>query len=148
MQRRLAVRGIVVHDGKLLCLRLKPYRHADANTYWCTPGGGLDDGEALVPALEREMLKETGIPAKVGRLLYVQQFTHKNQEQMEFFFHIENAADYLAMDLSKTTHGADEIEEFGFFDPAKTDVLPLFLQTESFKKLDSVATKFFDYLNT
>lgn len=39
-----------MHDGKLLCVRLKPYKdHLKRdNSYWCLPGGGLDKGEALI----------------------------------------------------------------------------------------------------
>jgi 8-oxo-dGTP pyrophosphatase MutT (NUDIX family) len=146
MQRRVAVRGIVILNGKILCVRLKPYRHADASTYFCTPGGGIDEGEALVPALEREMLEETGVPAKVGRLLYIQQYTYKDIEQMEFFFQIENAKDYINIDLAKTTHGIEEIEEIGFIDPATENVLPKFLTTESFDEASLATPKVFNYL--
>jgi len=146
MDRRIAVRGIIIDDGKLLCLRLKPYRHKDASTYWCTPGGGVDVGEALVPALEREIHEELGIHPVVGNLLYVQQFIHKDIEQMEFFFLITNGEDYLHVDLAATTHGKDEIEEVSFLNPAGEHVLPEFLQSEKFDNLENQATKFFNYL--
>lgn len=110
MQRRVAVRGIVILDGKILCARLKPYRHADASTYWCTPGGGVEEGDALIPTLEREMIEETGIPPKIGRLLYIQQYVFKGQEQLEFFFKIDNPKDYLNIDLSKTTHDRTDFD--------------------------------------
>jgi len=146
MQRRIAVRGIVILDGKLLCMRLKPYRHADAGTYWSTPGGGVDNGQALVPALEREMIEETGIHPKVGRLLFIQQYASKNEEQLEFFFQIDNPKDYLNIDLSKTSHGQTEIEEYGFIDPSTKRVLPDFLQTTNFDEASLSATRIFNYL--
>lgn len=146
MQRRIAVRGIIILDGKLFCVRLKPYRHADASTYWCVPGGGVDDGQALIPALEREMIEETGVAAKVGRLLYIQQFSHKGQEQMEFFFQIDNPKDYLHIDLSKTTHGEEEIAEYGFIDPAAMRVLPEFLTTAKFDEASLATPQIFNYL--
>lgn len=132
MTRRVTVRGIVLHEGKLLCVRLKPYKdHLKRdNSYWCLPGGGLDEGEALIAGVEREMLEETGIKPAVGNLLYVQQFTHGDKDYLEFFFHITNGEDYLHIDLSNTTHGMEEIEEIGFIDPATMHVLPEFLKTE------------------
>jgi 8-oxo-dGTP diphosphatase len=132
MTRRVTVRGIVLHDHKLLSVRLKPYKdHLKRdNSYWCLPGGGLDEGEALVAGVEREMFEETGIHPVVGNLLYVQQFTHGDKEYLEFFFHITNSEDYLHIDLAKTTHGLEEIEEIGFIDPATTHLLPEFLKTE------------------
>ncbi len=147
MNRRVAVRGIVVHNSKLLCFQLGAYDGKPAVDFWSVPGGGVDPGEGLIPALEREMIEETGIAARVGRLLYVQQFKWHGQEQMEFFFLIENAADYLAIDLSKTSHGQKEIAKLGFIDAAKETVLPEFLSRESFAELDQiVAPKIFNYL--
>ncbi len=146
MQRRVAVRGIIILDGKIFCVRLKPYRHKEASTYWCTPGGGVDDGQALIPALEREMIEELGVPAKVGRLLYVQQFTFKDQEQMEFFFQIDNPRDYLKIDLSKTTHGEQEIAEYGFIDPSSKNVLPDFLKSAAFDEKTLSTPQLFNYL--
>lgn len=100
-------------------------------------GGGLDEGEALIDGIEREMLEETGIKPVVGSLLYIQQFTHGEKDYLEFFFHITNNEDYLNIDLSKSTHGLEEIEEIGFIDPTGTKILPEFLATEP---LEEVAT--------
>jgi ADP-ribose pyrophosphatase YjhB (NUDIX family) len=132
MIRRVTVRGIVLHENKLLCVRLKPYKEhlKRDNSYWCLPGGGLDEGEALVAGIEREMIEETGIRPVIGNLLYVQQFLHGDKDYLEFFFHITNDEDYLDVDLSKTTHGLEEIEEIGFIDPAAEHILPEFLKTE------------------
>lgn len=137
MTRRVTVRGIVLHEGKLLCVKLKPYKdHLKRdNSYWCLPEGGLDEGEALTDSIIREMLEETGIMPVVGSLLYVQQFTHGDKDYLEFFFHITNGEDYLNIDLSKSTHGLEEIEEIGFVDTAVTKILPEFLTTEPLEEI-------------
>lgn len=131
--RRLATRGIIFKDGKLLCQRLKPGRDGKMRDYWCTPGGGLDPNEALVDGLHRELIEETGIAPKIGRLLFIQQFsdTQKGEllEQIEFFFLIENPEDYETIDLATTTHGELEIEDVAFIDPQTHVILPAFLQT-------------------
>jgi len=126
-QRRIAVRGIIFNDGKLLSQQLKPDKGEDRD-YWCTPGGGLETNESLYEGLRRELIEETGIAPKIGRLLFVQQFHHGDQEQMEFFFHIENPQDYETIDLSSTSHGEIEIDTVDFIDPAKNNILPAFLQ--------------------
>lgn len=136
MIRRISVRGIVLHEGKLLCVRLKAYKEhlKRDNSYWCLPGGGLDEGEALIDGVKREMLEETGVEAQVGDLLYVQQFTHGEKDYLEFFFHITNTQDYLNIDLANSTHGEVEIEEIDFIDPKTVRVLPEFLATENLAK--------------
>src|SRR6266498_735769 len=141
MIRHVTVRGIVLHDGKLLCVRLKAYKDSlqkHGNDYWCLPGGGLDESETLVAGVEREMIEETGVKPIVGNLLYVQQFAQGEREFIEFFFHITNSGDYLHIDLSKTTHGEEEIEEIDFVDTATTHILPEFLSAE---KLEDVARR-------
>lgn len=137
MTRRVTVRGIVLHEGKLLCVKLKPYKEhlKRDNSYWCLPGGGLDEGEALTDGIIREMLEETGVMPVVGSLLYIQQFTHGDKDYLEFFFHITNSDDYLNIDLSKSTHGLEEIEEIGFVDTAVTKILPEFLTTEPLEEI-------------
>ena len=137
MVRRISVRGIVLHEGKILCVRLKAYKDhlKKDNSYWCLPGGGLDDGEALIDGVKREMLEETGVEAKVGDLLYVQQFTHGEKDYLEFFFHITNSQDYLNIDLANSTHGEAEIEEIEFINPSDKHILPEFLKTENITEL-------------
>jgi ADP-ribose pyrophosphatase YjhB (NUDIX family) len=132
MNRRVSVRAIVLHEGKLLSVRLKSGAAIESpmKLWWCLPGGGLDEGESLVAGLKREMLEETGIMPVVGNLLYVQQFADDKREYLEFFFHVVNTEDYLQVDLSKTTHGLAEIEEIDFIDVATTNILPGFLATE------------------
>ena len=121
------VRGIVVHDGKLLSFRLAP----PADTFWCLPGGRVEpNGEDLYQSMEREMVEETGIKPDIGKLLFVHQFFGNDDKiRIEFFFEIKNGADYLNIDLSKTTHGF-ELTETAFLEPATTDkrLLPAFLK--------------------
>lgn len=129
--RRVNVRGIIFRDNKLLSQQLQPDKNEKPRDYWCTPGGGVEDGESILQALNREMIEETGVSPKIGRLLFVQQFYEpaKNQEQLELFFHIENHGDYENIDLSKTTHGILETTNVEFVDPSNHNILPAFLQT-------------------
>ena len=127
--RRVATRGIIFKDGKLLCQQLKPGANGIVRDYWCTPGGGLDIGESLTDGLYREMIEETGIAPKIGKLLFVQQFSEDgSKEQMEFFFHIENSDDYETIDLATTSHGELEIEQMEFINRKAHTLLPAFLQ--------------------
>ncbi|GAC1502567.1 MAG: hypothetical protein NVS1B10_07380 [Candidatus Saccharimonadales bacterium] len=129
--RRVCVRGLIYKDGKLFGQKL----HNANGNWWCTPGGGVDPMESLHDALTREMIEETGIKPVIGRLILVQQFAtkgdanHGEDEQLEFFFLIDNADDYQNVDLDNTSHGTLEIAEFGFVDPLEKNMLPDILQT-------------------
>ena len=90
----------------------------------------MDEGEEIRKALVREFQEETGVTPVVGSLLYVQQFQHNDTEHLEFFFHIQNPHDFLSIDLSKTTHGAIEIESITYVDIDTTIILPKFLTQE------------------
>lgn len=129
--RRINTRGIIFKDGQILGQQLKPGQDGKMRDYWCTPGGGLDKGESLHEGLNREMIEETGIAPKIGKLLFIQQFfeASKDQEQIEFFFLIENPQDYKTIDLSRTSHGLIEIANVQFIDPGAHNLLPNFLQT-------------------
>jgi ADP-ribose pyrophosphatase YjhB (NUDIX family) len=139
INRRVNVRGIIFKDDKLLAQQLVPDSNGKERNYWCTPGGGMEEGESLCQGLTREMVEETGITPKIGKLLFIQQFRDNNgQEQLEFFFLIENTEGYKTIDLSKTSHGMLEIKTSSFIDPKNNNLLPAFLQTIDIK----------DYINS
>lgn len=137
MKRRVAVRGIALYKGKLLCTKLRPYDGVMVKPdvdWWCLPGGTVDEGETIPEALVREFEEETGILPKIGKLLYVHQFKTEKKEHLEFFFEIKNPTDYLSVDLTKTTHGVEEIEAIEFVDIKSTIILPDFLKHESLEE--------------
>lgn len=148
MRRRIAIRAIILDDGELLGVRLKPTEQAPNNgSFWCIPGGGLESGEGLLEGLKRELIEETGIEPEIGNLLYVQQFQDGQNEHLEFFFHVTNYGDYMAVDLTKTSHGAQEIQEIGFVDPKTTAILPAFLtERQLAEDAQKGMTHYFSYL--
>ncbi|MCA9343163.1 NUDIX hydrolase [Candidatus Saccharibacteria bacterium] len=150
MSRRIAVRAVVVHDDKLFCVRHKAYAGMAERTYWCAPGGGVDEGEELIQALEREIIEEVGIKPKVGNLLYIQQYTDQEngREQLEFFFHVTNTSDFLVVDAQEASHHDIEIEEFDFIGKNdKKKILPKFLLEEDTQAHinSNSPTKIFNY---
>ncbi len=129
--RRIAVRGIIVNDNKLLCVKLKPYAGVLQGDYWCLPGGTVDEGESLIHALKRELNEELATDGEIGSLLFINQFLLNDTDHLEFFFEIKNVQDFLELDLSKASHAAEEIAEVAFIDTSKNHILPSFLTEKS-----------------
>jgi ADP-ribose pyrophosphatase YjhB (NUDIX family) len=151
-ERRIAVRGIVYKNNKILAVQHKKPDGTPVD-FWATPGGGLDIGESLLDGLRREMIEETGITPKVGRLLFTQQFiwekhTSVLQEQMEFFFFIENPEDYINIELEKTSHGHVELASIEFVLPSKLHLMPVFLKTVDLEDhiMNGKPVKHFEYI--
>jgi 8-oxo-dGTP pyrophosphatase MutT (NUDIX family) len=145
MERRIAVRAVIIQDNKMLCVKLKAYRDSRPNEFWCTIGGGLDPGESLIEGLKREVIEEVGVVPEVGNLLFVQQYRNEKQESIEFFFHVTNTEDFMNIDLSKTTHGTKEIGEIEFIDPKTENILPRFLSEANLEDPTNQTTQVFNF---
>jgi ADP-ribose pyrophosphatase YjhB (NUDIX family) len=124
--RRVNVRGIIYKDGKLLVTKFRQKDDSESK-YWGTFGGGLDIGESFQAGLHREMIEETGIAPKIGKLLFIQQFNDGQKEHLELFFHIENTADYKEINLAETSHGILELTRYEYVDPKISFIMPAFL---------------------
>lgn len=102
---KVRVRGVITHRGRLLVVRHGPERN-----YYALPGGHLELGEDIKNCLKREVKEELGVVPKIGKLLYVHNFSQGGEQTIEFFFHILNGADFLKVDLSKSSHGSEIYE--------------------------------------
>jgi 8-oxo-dGTP diphosphatase len=82
---RLAVRAMVVEDGRLLLVNAYA---GGASDLWCAPGGGAEAGTGLKANLAREVLEETGLAVAVGDLALVNEFHNPDTafHQVELFF--------------------------------------------------------------
>lgn len=67
--QRTAAYARVLRDGALLLTRISAAGHHTG--HWTLPGGGVDHGEHPRDAVLREVYEETGLRARVGRLLDV-----------------------------------------------------------------------------
>ncbi|WP_043932962.1 NUDIX hydrolase [Bacillus sp. EB01] len=77
----VAVKGVIVHEGKVLIVQRSAYDEAGAGTWEC-PGGKLDFGEELESALQREIHEETGMAVSVEKLLYAATFKTNSTRQV------------------------------------------------------------------
>lgn len=81
---RLAVRGIVMREGRLLLVNAwKGKDHI-----WCAPGGGVEPHSSLPENLVREIHEETGLTVRVGAPCLVNEFHDPDHDfhQVDVYF--------------------------------------------------------------
>ena len=127
---RLRVNGLLVQDQALLMVQL--YSPVSRELVWTPPGGGVQFGESLSQALEREMLEETGIRVQTGALWYMHELRKNGFHAVEFYFRCEQVGGSLRLgsDPEHTPH--DQILRQTAFLPVRQidrpDVYPAVLR--------------------
>ena len=81
---RLAVRGILFHDDRLLLVNA----WAGRLDLFCAPGGGVDAHASLHDNLKREFIEETGLTVAVGETCLVNEFHDPTRDyhQVDVYF--------------------------------------------------------------
>ncbi|SHI53000.1 NUDIX domain-containing protein [Wenxinia saemankumensis] len=87
---RLAVRGLLLRDDRLLVVNAYPGR-ADL---WCAPGGGAEPHASLPDNLRREFHEETGLEVSVGAPCLVNEFHDPDGafHQVDLYFRVSLVA--------------------------------------------------------
>ena len=73
---RVSVKAVIIKDGKLLAMH---HRGSDGE-YYLLPGGGQQNSESLISAVQRECLEEAGIQISVGDVIFIRDYIEKNHE--------------------------------------------------------------------
>jgi 8-oxo-dGTP diphosphatase len=106
--------GLIVRDGKVLLIRRgkEPYKD-----HWSLPGGGVESGETLREAVEREVLEETGLEVDVGLVAgYREEILGPHEHYVIIAFHCAVTGGELC--------AGDDAVECAYLDPNElTDVL-------------------------
>lgn len=81
---RLAVRGIVMREGRLLLVNAWQGK----DHIWCAPGGGVEPHSSLPDNLAREIHEETGLTVRVGAPCLVNEFHDPDHDfhQVDVYF--------------------------------------------------------------
>lgn len=94
------LRAIIIHEGKLLVVK----HTGVAGNATALPGGKLEFGEDLKKGMERELIEELGVAPVLGRLMYVNNWTYGDEQNIEFFFEVTNSKEYFDAEVLKGSH--------------------------------------------
>lgn len=109
----VAVKGLILHQGKALIIKRSVYDPFGAGQYEC-PGGRLEFGEELEIALNREIMEETGLTVTVERLLYAASFVkNANRQVVVLTWLCKSQSDQVTLSSEHTEYvwaGKDEMK--------------------------------------
>jgi 8-oxo-dGTP pyrophosphatase MutT (NUDIX family) len=99
-------------------------RRAD-NGRWCLPGGRMEPGESAEEACAREVLEETGLQVKVGRLTGIYTTPHRIIEYAD-----GNRVQLVALSFEAEVTGgtmslSDETTEIAYFSLSEIETLDI-----------------------
>lgn len=88
---RVAVRGIILHEGRLLLVNA----YSGRTDLWCAPGGGVEPGQSLPDNLVREVHEETGLTVEPGPACLINEFHDPASgfHQIDLYFRCRLASD-------------------------------------------------------
>ena len=95
------------------------------NGRWCLPGGGMDPGESAVEACAREVLEETGLVVRVGRLVGVYTTPNLLMEYADGNRIQPVALNFEAEPIGGELTVSDETTEYGYFSPEEMQTIDL-----------------------
>ncbi|MBI1282132.1 MAG: NUDIX domain-containing protein [Anaerolineaceae bacterium] len=132
---KVDVRGVVIHNGKLLLVREKL-----DDGRWTLPGGWADVGESPSLAVEREIEEEAGYTARAIKLLAL--YDRNKHDHPPYIFHAYKV--FFRCELvDEVQHLIPnvETEETGWFAESELDALQLSVGRVTLKQLK----RFFEF---
>lgn len=116
MRHRISAGVLAMRDDKILLVR---HFRAGKHDFWAGPGGGVEGGEELWQAAEREAFEETGLRVKSQNLAYIDELVDSWGRIVKFWF----LAQYISGEIDVSANPAlrESITEAGWF---SRDALP------------------------
>jgi 8-oxo-dGTP diphosphatase len=127
-QHRISAGAIVIHEDKILLVR---YTDSLGKNFLAGPGGGVNNEESTNRAAVREVLEETGLEIRPGKILFVEDMLSRRHRITKIWF----LSSLIGGELAETQGAKDEgIIEAGWYTRDQLDhetVYPTPLLTHS-----------------
>ena len=106
----LAVGGVVIQNHRILLVKRG---QEPSKNLWTIPGGKVELGEGLRPAVVREMREETGLQVRIGELITHYEFIEADeQDRIRFHYVIMDFQVFIA--FGRLCPGGDVFEAAWF----------------------------------
>lgn len=131
---------VIILDDKRRVLMVR--QHHEGKDIWMVPGGGIEEGENSSQAGAREVLEETGLKVKMGKLIWhVEEVSDKRGQRFVNFFlaELEGGKLELGMDpeLDKNSQVLREVRFMSREEMCDLEVLyPEYLKDELWRFLE------------
>ncbi len=90
---RVRVMGLLVEDNQILLVKHKKLR--PTGNLWIPPGGGLEKGESLEEALQREFKEEVNLEIQVYNFLFADEFRSSKLHALELFYKVKRKSGHI-----------------------------------------------------
>lgn len=116
MINKIVVCGVVVKEGKVLCLKRGDM--GDFPNKWEFPGGKVEKNEESVDALKRELFEELNVNIKVYGLIDIIDYQYENFSVTLHFYLCELISDSVTLNVHSDGKwlGFDELNNIDFLD--------------------------------
>lgn len=132
---RVRVAGILEEDNKILLIE----HTKNDKSYWLLPGGGVDWGESIEKAVEREFLEETSLKVKIEEFLFISETLapDKSKHVINLYFRVKRISGELilgeeAILTDLRFFSLEEIEKIKIY-PNINDILKKIMKKESYE---------------
>lgn len=118
-EKRVSSKGIIIHNNKILILRIQTGCHAEG--VWDLPGGGIEKNENSIDCLKREVKEETNldlIDSTIKSLNITKDFDipEDGVHARWKYFRAESTNSNVVLNPAKWLHGTPEHSEFKWLD--------------------------------
>lgn len=122
---RLRACGILIENDEILLVKHSGL--GKAGFLWNPPGGGLQFGESVSQAVEREFLEETGLVVQAGEFVCFSEHIGDGLHALELFFRVNRIGGTLALGTDpELAHTAQLMVDLRFWPRSEIENLPGF----------------------